>query len=293
MSLQKYPGPELPALEPGKLLAGKTAVVTGGADGIGGATTQLLAEAGASVVFVDIDEDLALAREASVAAAGGRAVAVVGDICDEAVIDRVRGAAEREAGGAVDVLVNNVGDYKPYKRFLESSESDWSVQHDICLLHVLRCVRAFLPAMVHRGSGAVVNVSTVEAFRGIPGNAVYSAYKSAIVNFTRSLAVEVGGHGVRVNAIAPDLTHTPQTPMYDWHPDQENVRCWVPLGRFASPVEQARVVLFLASELASFVTGQTLCVDGGTSAASGWYKTNPAADVWSNTPYMVAPKQGG
>jgi NAD(P)-dependent dehydrogenase (short-subunit alcohol dehydrogenase family) len=291
MKLQEYPGPQLPTLDLPGLLVGKTAVITGGADGIGGATTQLFAEAGASVVFADSDADLARAREERVAAAGGRAVAVVGDIRDRSTVERLRETAAQKAAGAVDVLVNNVGDYKPYKRFLESDESDWTIQHDICFVHVLRCSRAFLPAMVERGRGAIVNVSTVEAFRGIPGNAVYSAYKSAIVNFTRSLAVEVGGHGVRVNAIAPDLTHTPQTPMYDWHPDGEKVRCWVPLGRFANPTEQARVALFLASELSSFVTGQTLCVDGGTSAASGWYRSDPGADAWSNTPYMVAPKR--
>jgi NAD(P)-dependent dehydrogenase (short-subunit alcohol dehydrogenase family) len=146
--------------------------------------------------------------------------------------------------------------------------------------------------MQTRGSGSIVNVSTVEALRGIPGGAVYSGFKAALVNFTRSLAVETGGYGVRVNAVAPDLTHTPQTPMYDWHPDPEMPRCWVPLGRFADPVEQARVILFLASELASFVTGQTIAVDGGTSAAGGWYRTSPSADVWSNTPYVNDPKRG-
>ena len=268
-------------------LAGRTALVTGGGDGIGGAISRRLAAAGARVVVAEIDSQRGERTLADIEADGGQALLCQGDIRERATVEAIARQALDYGGGVVDILVNNVGDYKPYKLFAVSDEDDWETQYQYNFLHVLRCTRALLPAMLERGRGAIVNVSTVEAFRGIPGTAVYSALKAGLVNFTRSLAVEVGGRGVRVNAVAPDLTHTPQTPMRDWHPDPSMVRCWVPLGRFADPEEQADAVVFLASEQARFITGQTLCVDGGTSAASGWYRTDPARDNWSNTPYFA------
>jgi NAD(P)-dependent dehydrogenase (short-subunit alcohol dehydrogenase family) len=139
--------------------------------------------------------------------------------------------------------------------------------------------------MLECGAGSIVNVATVEAFRGIPTCAVYSAFKAGVVAFTRSLAVEVGGRGVRVNAIAPDVTETPQTPYGRWisEEEQELVPSWVPVGRFGTPEDAAAVALFLASDQARFVTGQTLPVDGGTLAASGWYK-HVGKQRWTNRP---------
>ena len=255
----------------------RTALVTGGGDGIGGAISRRLAAAGARVVIAEIDRERGERTRTEIEASGGQALLCEGDIRDRATVESVASQALEYGDGAVDILVNNVGDYKPYKLFVLSDEADWETQYQYCFLHVLRCTRALLPAMLECGRGAIVNVSTVEAFRGIPGNAVYSAFKAGLVNFTRSLAVEVGGRGVRVNAIAPDLTHTPQTPMRDFHPDPEMTRCWVPLGRFAEPSDQADAVVFLASDQARFITGQTLCVDGGTSAAFGWYRTDPTS----------------
>ena len=269
------------------LLAGRTAVITGGGAGIGGAISRRFAAAGAAVVIADISEEYARDAEQDITAGGGRALVHLGDIRQPEVVQSLQERALAFGDGRVEVLVNNVGHYAPYKLFADSTEEDWDIQYQISFLHVLRCTRAFLPGMMEQGRGAIVNVSTVEALRGIPGNAVYSALKAGLVNFTRSLAVEVGGRDVRVNAIAPDLTHTPQTPMYDWHPDRSLTRCWVPLGRFAHPDEQADAALFLASDQARFITGHTLPVDGGTAAASGWYRTDPDADNWSNTPYFV------
>ena len=117
--------------------------------------------------------------------------------------------------GRVDVLVNNVGDFRPNGWFLDTDEEHWDGQYAITLEHVFRCTKAFLPIMVEQGRGAIVNNSTVEAFRGIPRNTVYSAFNAGVVAFTRSLAVEFGKHGVRVNAIAPDMANTLQTPGRD------------------------------------------------------------------------------
>ena len=124
-----------------------------------------------------------------------------------------------------------------------------------------------LPVLLEQGDGgSIVNVSTIEAFRAIPTRAVYSAFKAAITGFTRSLAVEYARYGVRVNAIAPDVTETLQVPYSKWvGPEDEHlIPTWVPLGRFGQPDDLAGVALFLASELSAFVTGTTVHVDGGT-----------------------------
>ena len=283
--MSPYPAPIAPPPDYTALLRDRVAIVTGGGAGIGGAISRNFARAGARVVIAEIDAERAAAAQHGIEAAGGRCLAVCGDARDAAFVQEV---TERTLAtfGRIDVLVNNVGHFMPYRLFVESSEEDFDAQYQVSFLHVLRFTRAALPHMIAQRSGSIVHVSSVEGMRGIPGDAVYSAYKAGLINFTRSLAIEVGGHGVRVNCLAPDLTHTPQTPMYDWLPDQQMVRCWAPLARFAHPDEQADVALFLASEQSRFVTGQTIAADGGTTAASGWYRVHPDRDRWTNTPML-------
>ena len=264
---------------------GRTAVVTGGAGGIGGAVSRRLAIEGAAVVVNDIDAELLDATMRDIAAAGGRAVAVLGDVRDPDVVDAVL-AAGIDLGGGIDVLVNNVGDYRPASRnFLRSTEAQWQDLYELNLLHVLRCCHRIVPSIIERGGGAVVNVSTVEAFRGIPANSVYAAFKSGVVEFTKSLAVEVAPHGVRVNAIAPDMADTLQTPAASMlrGREVERIANWIPMGRFGDPDDYAAVVAFLASDSARFVTGETIAVDGGTLAASGWYGRADGKG-WTNLP---------
>jgi NAD(P)-dependent dehydrogenase (short-subunit alcohol dehydrogenase family) len=253
------------------------------------------------VVVNDIDADLLAGTVQAIQEDGGAVTALHGDIRDPAVVEGLaelgQRVADENAGGregdagdgtdvaAVDVLVNNVGDYRPNGRFLRTTEDDWHALYAVNLEHVFRLTHAIAPAMAERGKGSIVNVSTVEAFRGIPANAVYSAFNAGVNAFTKSLAVELGRDGVRVNAIAPDLADTLQTPaeaMLRGRPP-EMTRHWLPLGRFGQPDDYGDVVLFLASDLSRFVTGHVIPVDGGTTAASGWYLRADQRG-WTNLP---------
>ncbi|MEV0969229.1 SDR family NAD(P)-dependent oxidoreductase [Microtetraspora glauca] len=264
----------------------RVSVVTGGALGIGGAISRRLAAAGDLVVLNDIDGEAAERTRAEIEAAGGRCVTVIGDAAHDDTVTRVVETALDAGGGRVDVLVNNVGDFRPAsKTFLHSKPEQWQRLYELNLLHVFAMSHALLPVMIERRSGVVINNSTVEAFRGIPGHAVYSAYNAGVSAFTKSLAVEVGQYGIRVNAIAPDLADTPQTPAAAMlrGRDPELLRTWIPLGRFGEPDDYAAVVAFLASDEARFVTGHTIPVDGGTLAASGWYGRADRKG-WTNMP---------
>jgi NAD(P)-dependent dehydrogenase (short-subunit alcohol dehydrogenase family) len=262
-------------------------VVTGGAGGIGRGIVERFAAHGARVVVVDVDRDRAHETTEAVRAAGGTALAVQADVRERTEVARVRAAAH-DAFGVPSVLVNNVGHYLPGDGdFLTSDEDEWDALYAINLKHVFLCTRELVPAMVDAGRGSVVNVSSVEAFRAIPRRAVYSAFKGAITQFTKSLAVDLGNAGVRVNAIAPDLTESLQVPYSRWVPEdqQDRIPGWVPVGRFGTPADIAGVALFLASDLAAFVTGTTIHADGGSLAAGGWFRRPDGS--WTNRPVVT------
>jgi NAD(P)-dependent dehydrogenase (short-subunit alcohol dehydrogenase family) len=257
-----------------------TTVVTGGARGIGGAISVRLAARGDHVVLNDVDADAAEATRAQIESAGGGCTLVPGDISDTDVV----AATIAAAGGQIDVLVNNVGDFRPASRdFAHSTPEQWQRLYELNLKHVFDVTHAALPHLV--SGSTVVNVSTVEAYRGIPGHAVYSAFNAGVSAFTKSLAVELGPQGIRVNAIAPDLADTDQTPAAAMlrGRDPGLVESWVPLGRFGRPDDYAGVVEFLTSDAARFVTGHTIPVDGGTLSASGWYRRADGKG-WTNMP---------
>jgi NAD(P)-dependent dehydrogenase (short-subunit alcohol dehydrogenase family) len=256
------------------LLADRVAVVTGAAAGIGAGIARALGYHGATLVLVDNDEPALRATVADIATlcGGPAADTVLADVTDPATAARVLSAAD--ARGGADILVNNVGDYRPAGTFLDSTEDGWQRMYALNLAHVLRMTHALLLGMVTRQRGAILNVSSVEGLRGIPGNAVYGAMKAAVVSFTASLAAEVGQFGVRVNCLAPDLTDTPQTPMWESTDERyaDHVGKWVPVGRFGHPTDHGDAAVFLVSEQSAFVTGTTLRVDGGTLAAPGWLR---------------------
>jgi NAD(P)-dependent dehydrogenase (short-subunit alcohol dehydrogenase family) len=260
-----------PVVDWARLLDGQVAVVTGGGDGIGGAISRLFAQHGALVEVAEVDADRAERVRADVSASGGAIRAHVLDVTSEPDVARLADAVLSEHG-RVDVLVNNVGDYRPLVRFEKSSPESWQQMYAVNLLHIFSVTRAFLPSMIERHGGAIVNVHSVEAMRGFPGEPVYAAMKAAAAHFTTSLAVTVGRHGIRVNGIGPDLTQTPQVDYLRGYEDLGHLwGSWAPVGRLGWPEDQARVVLFLASNLSSFVTGHNVPVDGGTKAAGGWY----------------------
>lgn len=272
------------------LLADRVAVVTGGGGGIGAATAGLFAENGAQVVIADVDDDRARRTAAGITSAGHSALAINIDVTEA---EQVSAMAEQvlERYGRIDVLVNNVGHWVRHPgSFAGTDPRLWDELYRVNLHHVFLVTRAFLPAMIAQQSGAIVNVSSVEGLRGYPEDPVYAAFKAAVIQFTRSLAVQVGRDGVRVNAIGPDVTESLQVPYSQWLTPDEQAQWpqWVPVGRMGVPEDQARVILFLASDLSGFVTGHTIPTDGGTGAAGGWFRSSRRPDRdWTNRP--IAP----
>jgi NAD(P)-dependent dehydrogenase (short-subunit alcohol dehydrogenase family) len=252
-----------PIPEYSRLLDGRVAAVTGGGrDGIGGAIAELFLQHGATVEIAEIDP-----ARADVPGAH----ATVLDVRD---VDAVNTwAADVVArNGRVDILVNNVGDYRQLVRFEQYEPDHWGDMFDINLRHFFTVTRAFLPVMTEQHHGVIVNVHSVEGLRGYPGEPVYGAFKAAVAKFTTDMAVRFGRHGIRVNGIGPDLTQTPQVDYLTSYEDLDHLwTSWAPVGRLGWPEDQARVALFLASDLSSFVTGHNIPVDGGTKACGGWF----------------------
>lgn len=284
--LQPPPEPDQPSCLPAsaRLLDGRVAVVTGAGAGIGAGIAKALAWQGAGLILVDLDrptaeataraitESTAQSTAESTAAPPSPPVVLALDVTDAAAPRAIADAAA-PLGGA-DILVNNVGDFRPAGPFLTSEPETWERMYRLNLHHVLAVTHALLPGMVARRRGAILNVSSVEGMRGIPGNAVYGAMKAAVISFTASLASEVGQYGVRVNGLAPDFTDTPQTPMWASTDERyaDHVGRWVPAGRFGHPRDHGDAAVFLVSDQSSWITGETLRVDGGTLASPGWFR---------------------
>jgi len=266
-----------------RLLGGKVAVVTGGGDGIGGAVSRLFAEHGALVEIAEIDPERAERKLAEIEAGGGTVRAHVIDVTQQADVDRLADVVLSEHG-RIDVLINNVGDYRPLVRFQDSSVESWNAMYSINLQHFFAVTRAFIGSMIEHHHGSIVNVHSVEGMRGYPGEPVYGAMKAAVAHFTTNLAVNMGRHGIRVNAIGPDLTQTPQVDYLTGFEDADHLwPSWAPVGRLGWPEDQARVALFLASDMSGYVTGHNIPVDGGTKAGAGWF-FSPTARRFVNRP---------
>jgi meso-butanediol dehydrogenase/(S,S)-butanediol dehydrogenase/diacetyl reductase len=244
--------------------AGRVAIVTGGASGIGAATARGLAGEGARVVIVDADAGGGAAVAAEI---GG--IARVADVADADDDERLVADTVRAHGG-LDVLVQCAFS-AAFGAIGSLGLAEWSRTLDVTLTAAFTMLRAAIPAMRARGIGAVVNVASVSGVRADRGLAAYNAAKAGLINLTRTAALELVGSGIRVNAVCPGLIDTPalQRAFARWPARAAVARAAVPAGRFGRPDEVARAILFLASEEASYVTGTTLVVDGGLSAGTG------------------------
>ncbi|MEY2432816.1 MAG: 2-hydroxycyclohexanecarboxyl-CoA dehydrogenase [Acidimicrobiaceae bacterium] len=270
------------------LLQDKIALITGAGNGIGAAAAELFAAEGAGVFVADIDGAAAEDVVQRITKAGGAAWALTVDVRDPGQVAEMRDHVLAH-DGRLDVLVNNVGHWVHLPpSFVDSDADQWQALYEVNFLHVLCVTHAFLPSMIERHHGTILNVSSVEGVRGYPPDPVYAAFKSAVVAFTRSLGVQVGSKGVKVNGIAPDLTQTPQSDFERYDPPElaDKWPTFLPAGRMGQPVDQARVLLFLASELSDFLAGHTIPTDGGTNAAGGWFPSKRRKGrSWTNRPF--------
>ncbi len=264
-------------------LDGKVAFVTGGGGGIGRGIALRLAESGANVAILDIFPERADEAAARVRERGVNALALPADVMDTEAL-RAAIAATEAKFSRIDILVNNAGGVSG-RPFLEQSERSWRKHVDINLISMMAATHAAAPIMIRGGQGgSIVNVASIEASRAAPNFAVYAACKAGMLNFTKSMALELSEHNIRVNCIAPDHTVTPGNQgnragpvdpvTWKQHTPEETdaMNRLIPLLREGVDLECGDAAVFLSSEMASYITGVLLPVDGGTHAASGWVR---------------------
>ena len=245
------------------------AVITGGAQGIGRRTAELLAERGFSIAIIDLQEPQATVQ--AIEHSGGEVLSFTGDICREEVIDEFsRKVIERF--GHVDVLVNNAG-ISLIRPAEDTTAAEYRRVMEVNLVAPFLLARAFGRMMLEARRGSIVNVASIAGLLGVSDRAAYNASKHGLVGLTRTLAAEWGGRGVRVNAVCPGWVKTEMDAA-----DQArgtytdaDITQRVPMGRFATPDDVARAIAFLADDAqSSFVNGHTLTVDGGWSSDASW-----------------------
>jgi NAD(P)-dependent dehydrogenase (short-subunit alcohol dehydrogenase family) len=246
-------------------LQGKVAVITGGGSGLGRAMALRFAEEGAAVAVADLIPERAAETAELIAKARGRGIGIDADVTDAAQVEAMvaRGIAEF---GQIDILVNNAG-ISVGDNILKIDEPGWDHTFDVCLKSAYLCSKAVLPGMIERRSGAILNISSVNAVWAI-GKEAYSAAKAGMLNLTQNMALKYGDYGIRVNAISPG---TVRTAIWDErlkkNPDViDKLVVYYPLGRIGQPEDIANAALFLVSDDSSWITGINLPVDGGVSA---------------------------
>ncbi|OBF91980.1 oxidoreductase [Mycobacterium sp. 852002-51152_SCH6134967] len=254
------------AIDPSNiLLTGRVAVVTGGGAGIGKGIAEGLTAFGASVAIWERDPETCAATASTIGALG-----IVTDVRDSAQVDAAL-QQTADALGEVSILVNNAGGTF-FSPMLETTENGWDALYKANLRHVLLCTQRVARRLVEAGRpGSVINVTSIEGVRAAPGYAAYAAAKAGVINYTQTAAFELSPHGIRVNALAPDLTLTEGLMQISGGTLSPDVAPGIPMGRPGHVDEIASAAVFLASGMSSYLTGQTIHVDGGTHAAGGWY----------------------
>ncbi len=255
----------MPMIPASVLLTDQVAVVTGGGAGIGRGIARAFSAFGARVAIWERDAE---SGESAAEEVGG--LGLVTDVREPADVDAALARTTAELG-PVRVLVNNAGGVF-YSPILETSENGWDALYRANLKHVILCTQRVARTMVAAGTGgSIINVTSIEGVRAAPGYAAYAAAKAGVINFTKTAALELAPHGIRVNALAPDITLTEGLAAVAPPGAEEHFALTVPMGRPGHVDEVAGAAVFLASSMASYVTGQTIHVDGGTQASSGWY----------------------
>lgn len=250
-------------------LEGRTAIVTGAANGIGSATALMMAREGVRIVAVDIDSAALEKVRGRIAGAGGEAIAAVADVSDAAAVEQVVKTAQ-ERFGTPDILFANAA-IQLAKPAGETSEEDWDRLHAVNLKGVFLCCRAVLPGMRAKKNGSIVISSSGHAFGTYPNFSAYASTKGALIAFMRGVALDYAADGIRANCVIPGATDTRLIQDYfAQSADPAKARTGllesIPLGRLAAPEDIGKAVLFLASGYASYITGTTLAVDGGLMA---------------------------
>lgn len=246
------------------------AIVTGAGRGIGRAIASLLAESGYDLVLNDLDPDTLARAAAAAEASGGRVCAVAGDVTADDAAERIVGAASASFG-RIDALVNNAGTGLT-AAFVDISPQDWERHFSLHVHSAARLCRQAFGLLAASPQAAVVSISSLAAALSLPHRVAYSSAKSAVEGFTRSLAAEWAHDGIRVNAVAPGTIATPLVAenFSKGLLDERQVLERTPLGRLGEAREVATVVRFLISPESSYITGQTVRVDGGWSIWGGW-----------------------
>ncbi len=257
---------------PGETLTGSVAVITGGASGIGRATALRYAAKGGAVAVLDFNEGAARDLARLIGESGGRAIGVRTDVRREADL-LAAVAAARAHFGRIDFLLNNAfaspAGFRPCLTE-DLATSHWRDTLEVVLDAAFHATRAVLPLMRAQGRGSIVNISSISGVAGDRGGIAYSTAKAGILNFTRVIAIEYAKYGVRCNAISPGVVDTPLIGALDAMPDfKASLLNCVPLGRPGTPEEIANLAVFLASDLASFITGAAITADGGQTAQTG------------------------
>jgi NAD(P)-dependent dehydrogenase (short-subunit alcohol dehydrogenase family) len=248
-------------------LAGKTAFITGASRGIGRAIAIAYAEAGADVALVARDEAALAEVRAAVEKAGGKAVVLTCDVTDRDRVNEVVSAAVAELGH-LDIVVNNAGGTSFMAPFTDLRFSGWEKVMRLNVDSIVHVCQAVGPHLLERGSGSVINVASVAGLGGTPTLSPYGASKAAVISLTRSLAMEWGHKGVRVNALCPGWTATDlNRNLWENEEASKAMTANVPMQRWGRADEMAGPALWLGSDASSFVTGQAIVVDGGLTAA--------------------------
>jgi NAD(P)-dependent dehydrogenase (short-subunit alcohol dehydrogenase family) len=247
-------------------LAGKVAVVTGGAGGIGRATAKLLAANGAAVVVADLKDDMGRETVDQITHAGGTATYRHVDLTVEPDVEALMAHAV-EAFGRLDIAVNNAGITGAYGPVARLSLADWRRVMAVNLDAVFLCIRAEVPRLLDSGGGAIVNTASAAGLMGFAQLPAYVAAKHAVIGLTKSVALEHARHGIRVNAVCPGSVRTPMLEAFAGSAEAvESMGSVSPIGRVAAPEEIAEAIVWLCSARASYVTGVAVPIDGGALA---------------------------